>query len=66
MVKILTDTTEKGNDVLTTVDKAVNNGLATLDGTGKLTAGQERVKITVDDEAPATPAVGDIWIDTSA
>jgi len=66
MVKILTDTTEKGNDVLTTVDKAVNNGLATLDGSGKLTSGQERVKITVSDTAPSSPATGDVWIDTSA
>ena len=65
-MKLLTDTTEKGNDVQTAADKAVNSGLATLDSGGKLTAGQERVKITVDDTAPSTPAVGDVWIDTSA
>jgi len=64
-MKVLTDITTKGNNVLSTADKGATNGVASLDGTGKLTSGQERVKITVASTAPSTPAVGDVWIDTS-
>ncbi|MFF1693126.1 hypothetical protein ACFVXC_05790 [Streptomyces sp. NPDC058257] len=55
-----------GGNVVTTDKIAAANGVAALDATGKVPQAQlPTPKITVGVTAPASPAVGDVWIDTN-
>ncbi len=53
-------------NVVTTSSVGAANGVAGLDGTGKVPQTQiPTPKITVGTVAPSSPALGDVWIDTN-
>ncbi|WP_328749306.1 MULTISPECIES: hypothetical protein [unclassified Streptomyces] len=55
-----------GGNVVSTDKVGAANGVASLDATAKVPQAQlPTPKITVGVTAPATPAVGDVWIDTN-